>query len=221
MKRKDFVIILIIGVAIGLLIQPIITNLIGDIQKIIPVSPFLVRSYLFLFFVALAPAALFIAYLISRFLSVIYQVAKYAAVGSLNSFVNLGVFNLETLMLGYIPSGRVFALLKTISFAVATTNSYIWNKYWTFESRSKPSSSEVSKFFSVQIIGAGIDVGVATLVFKIGLGSGLTSPELWTNLVAPVAGFLMAFVWNFLGNKYFVFKEQQNMAAQPLDHSAI
>jgi putative flippase GtrA len=195
MTKKDIWSILAIGTAIGLLVQPILTNILTTDLNLV------VRLGVFLFFFILAPAALAIAYLLSKAWKAIYQFAQFAAVGSLNSFIDIGIFNLETFIFGSSIGVVMFATLKAISFLFATTNSFVWNKYWTFNSTDKASAGEVGGFYAVAIIGWVVNVGVATLVKSIG-----PDTKTWVNLVAPLAGIAVTFIWNFIGYKFWVFK---------------
>lgn len=199
----------IIGGLVGILSQPVLANLIQSIQEIIPTNSAYIRLGFFLFFLFLAPLALYIAYLVSKIISVIYQFAKFGAVGALNSFVDLGVFNLATFLYGVIPSTGLFAVFKAISFLSATTNSFFWNKKWTFDSRGKSGASQVAKFYTIAIIGGFLNVGVATFV-KTLAPSGV--PEnIWVNLISPIAGIFSALFWNFIGYKFLVFKKEDGV----------
>lgn len=203
MNRKDFICGLIIGAGVGLLIQPILANNLPA-HYLAYLTPW-VRVVIFLFFLILAPLALWIAKLLSRWISGLYQFAQFAAVGTLNSFIDVGIFNLETFLYGSsIISNTLFASFKAISFLFGTTNSFVWNKYWTFGASDKTSAKEVGGFYGVAIIGWILNVGLATLVKAIGPADSKT----WVNLVAPLAGIAVSFVWNFIGYKYWVFKKQ-------------
>jgi putative flippase GtrA len=206
MTRKDLRLIVIVGVAVGLLVQPIIANVLPQINL-----GMVGRILIFFFFVVLAPLALWLASLISRSWKGLYQFAQFAAVGTLNSFIDIGVFNLETFALGTSAiSTAMFAALKAISFLCATTNSFFWNRYWTFSDSAAAEGSgqktkETVAFYVVALIGWGVNVGIATLV-KTLEPSGITA-RIWVNIVAPVCGIAASFLWDFFGYKYFVFKK--------------
>ena len=206
--KKDILLVTVIGAAVGLLIQPVLTNIqaLAYIAAYLPMSQFAWRIVIFFGFLILAPVALLIANFVGRYISVIYQFAKFAAVGTLNSFIDLGIFNLETMLYGATPSPGVFFVLKSISFLTATTNSYFWNKFWTFEAKSRPEATEAAKFYIIAIIGYGLNAGVATFVYSLG---GADPSSLWTNIVSPFAGIFSAFLWNFLGYKFVVFAKKE------------
>ena len=201
MNTRDWKAILIIGGGVGLLIQPILVNNIPAhyLAYLTPAA----RAGVFFFFLLLAPIALFIAKVLSRIAAGIYQFAQFAAVGTLNSFIDVGIFNLETFFYGtaFVSNG-LFAVFKAISFLCATTNSFFWNKHWTFGAQDKTNAKEVGGFYSVAAVGWILNVSAATLVKAIGpVGS-----KAWINIVAPLAGIAVSFAWNFVGYKYWVFK---------------
>lgn len=203
LSRRDFIRIAIIGAGVGLLIQPILANNLPAKYDAF-LSP-LARIGIFIFFLVLAPLALWIAKLLSQKFAGIYQFAQFAAVGTLNSFIDLGVFNLETFFYGSaLISNTLFAVFKAISFLAGTTNSFIWNKYWTFGAQEKMTAKEVTSFYGIALVGWIFNVAVATLVKSVGpVGS-----TAWVNLVAPLGGVVATFLWDFFGYKYFVFKKK-------------
>lgn len=193
----------LIGLLVGVLIQPILssTKILVLAESYVPLSQMLLRVLICLFFLILAPVALWVANKLAKFVAVVYQVAKFAAVGTLNSFIDLGLFNLLGLLFGQ-PLGGTFAFgaMKTVSFLAATTNSYFWNKLWTFGDASKNDTGKVVKFYIITGLNWLINVGVATLVSAL-------RPEnvIWVNVVSPVCGIFAGMVGNFLGYKIFVF----------------
>lgn len=211
MSRKDLVRILIIGAGVGLLIQPILGNNLpaNDLHYLTLPA----RFGIFFLFLIVAPLALWIAKLLSNLstrAAGIYQFAQFAAVGTLNSFLDVGVFNLETFFYGSaLISNGLFAVFKAISFLVGTTNSFIWNKTWTFGATSsgdkaKTNAKQVTGFYTIAIIGWVFNITAATLTKAYGPSHSTA----WVNIVAPLAGVAVSFIWNFLGYKYWVFKER-------------
>lgn len=206
MTRKDLIAGLIVGAGVGLLIQPILAN---NLPASISLT-LAMRVGLFVFFSLFAPLALWIAYLLSRLWKGIYQFAQFAAVGTLNSFIDVGVFNLETFLYGSSLIGNVlFAAFKAVSFLCATTNSFIWNKNWTFnDAGEQANAGKVAEFYTIAVIGWVLNVGVGTLVKM----SGPAGSHVWVNIVAPLGGIAASFIWNFVGYKYFVFKKKDTAA---------
>lgn len=157
-------------------------------------------------FALLGALGIYIASIIGKRILIIFQAAKFFLVGTLNTFIDIGVLNL-LIWFTEIGKGPIYSLFKTISFLVATTNSYFWNKFWTFEKkRGKTTPREFLKFLIFAAIGLGINVGVASLVVNIiGPQFGLNE-RIWSGAVGPVIAAFFAFVWNFLASKFIVFK---------------
>ncbi len=196
--KRDFLLITVIGVAVGVLAQLIIAN-------VLPGASPLIRIGVFLTMVLGAPAALFVAHLLSARAPVIYQFAKFAAVGALNVAIDFAVFNLLVIITG-IVAGATASGFKAVSFLVATTNSFFWNKFWTFKAEGGISSTETISFYLVAGIGWVINVSLFSLVVNVLQTPAGMDPKLWAN-IGVVVGVLGSFLWNFLGYKFFVFKK--------------
>ena len=192
----------ILAAIIGFLNGGFFWFILKQIEIRIPYSWFLIIVFTFL-----APLALYIASLIGKKFLIIFQAAKFFLVGTLNTFIDLGVLNFFIWISG-ITNGLFYSLFKALSFLVATTNSYFWNKFWTFEKRKeKPAPEEFLKFLVVTTIGLGINVGVASFFVNIiGPQFGI-SERLWAGAVGPVIAAFFAFVWNFFSSKFIVFKK--------------
>lgn len=201
--KKDLYVVAVVGLLVGLLIQPILssTKVLVLATSYVPLSEISLRVLICLFFLGLAPLALWLANKLAKSLAFIYQVAKFAAVGTLNSFIDLGFFSLLGLLMGQ-PLGGTFAFgaMKTASFLAATTNSYFWNKLWTFGDASKNDASKVIKFYVITGLNFLVNVGVATFVSSL-------RPEglIWVNVVSPVCGIFAGMAGNFFGYKLLVF----------------
>jgi len=145
-----------------------------------------------------------VAFLIGEKIFILFQAAKFFLVGTLNTFIDLGVLNILILISG-IATGIFYSIFKAISFLVATTNSYFWNKFWTFQKKEKPQPKEFLKFLVITIFGFLINVGVASFVVNVigpqfGIGE-----KIWASVGAILAAFF-AFIWNFLASKFIVFR---------------
>ena len=208
MTRRDFYASVIIGALVGLLAQPIMLNVVAAYHIRLT---YLLRLAVFLGFTLLAPFALFILSIIGEYIPVVYQFGKFAAVGALNTFVDFGVLNLEIVSFG-TPAAWPYRIFKSISFLVATTNSFFWNKFWTFEAREPATTEETVKFYGVAFVGFVLDVAVASLVFSAVTRPASLTVNLWANAGALV-GVAVSFLWDFLGYKFFVFKKKKMLAA--------
>ncbi len=197
-NRRDFLFVTVIGGLVGLLIQPVLSNVV--INLTLPL-----RVAIFAGLLVFAPIALFVAHLIGRKIPVLYQFAKFSAVGTLNAFVDFGILNIEILATN-IVAGPWYSVMKGVSFLAATTNSFFWNKHWTFHAENRATTGEVVKFYTIAIVGGVLNIGIASLVVNgIGAPAGM-NPKLWANIGA-LAGIFATLLWNFLGYKFLVFKK--------------
>lgn len=139
-------------------------------------------------------------------LPVIFQMGKNLLVGILNTFIDLGILNFLMWLSG-IARGWQYTVFKALSFGAAVINSYLWNKYWTFEKKeTKVGAGEFSKFFSIALGGLFIHISVGSLVVNI-IGPQFGIPEkIWANIGAIFA-VVCGFLWDFFGYKFFVFKK--------------
>ena len=212
--KKDLLLAAVIGFVCALFILPIIKQA----QFKIPYELSLI-----VILPILAVIGMFFAIIIAQKIKVIYQVAKFVLVGALNTFIDWGVLNLLLFLAG-ISSGPLYPVFKGVSFVVAVSNSYFWNKFWTFKKATpaalssgegKGTGKEVLQFFIVSIIGFALNVAIASLIVNVwgphfnifGLN---WAPDLaakrWGTFGALV-GTLTGLVWNFLGYKLVVFKK--------------
>lgn len=198
MNKRDIKAGIIIGVGVGLLSQLILTNVIAS-------PTYFLRLAALFGFAALAPLALLIASYLGKIVPVIYQFAKFAAVGTLNSFIDVGVLNLEIFLSGQ-AAGIYYPIFKAVSFIVATTNSFIWNKFWTFNAGDTKASGEAPKFYTFAAVGWVLNVGTATFIVDVLKRPEAISLNIWANIGA-LAGIAASFLWNFLAYKYLVFKK--------------
>ena len=197
MNKKDLGLGFVIGGAVGLLVQPILTNLIHT-------SSFAVRGAAFVVLLFAGPVGVFAGWLLGKLHASIYQFTKFAAVGTLNTLINLGALNILITMSG-IASGYVYSLFVLIGFLLATTNSFIWNKFWTFGDTSGVQAKQTLAFYALTAVGAAINVGVASFIVNAVGHSGI-APAVWAN-VGGICGVAASFLWNFLGYKFFIFKK--------------
>lgn len=74
---------------------------------------------------------------------------KFGIVGVSGFIIDFGLLYLLTLRVGLAPW-----LANACSFTAAVTNTFIWNRLWTFpESRQRPLATQLAQFFAVNFIG--------------------------------------------------------------------
>lgn len=204
-QKRDFYLVTVIGFLVGWLVLLPAGNVGLEITL-----PIVVASVLG--FTIFAPIALLVLKLLGRIWKVFEQFGKFAAVGTLNTLLDLGVLNLLIFLLN-ISSGAYYSGFKAISFLVATTNSYFWNKLWTFENKMPVTTIEYLRFAGFTLIGALINISVASLIVNvIGAPAGIQG-KLWAN-VGALAAVAASFLWNFLSYKLIVFKKNDEILNQ-------
>jgi len=199
MKKIDIILAIITGLGVGFLFTWLLKN-----SKFY--LPFLSWT-LPLFFPFLALFCLWIAYLIGKKYLFVYQLAKFLLIGACFAIFDLIILNILMERFGIRKEEELkYALFVTISFVIATTAKYIFDKYWAFEQKEKRElGKEFLKFFIITLISGGIQVGSASLIFSA------IAPffvnELIAGNIGKIGGITLASAWNFVGYKFFVFKK--------------
>ncbi len=162
--------------------------------------------------------------------TVIEQIVRFLIVGGFSFIIDLGLTFLfmRGIHLGGREMGQVFAqwlqqtapslfggfltpdkasagILGGCASLVAMLNSYIWNRSWTFEAHGKDRrSAQIVRFFTVSISGAMLNAAL------FGALSGIMPGSQNTRIVgAKVVAAGIVAVWNFLGQRYFAFRERR------------
>lgn len=116
---------------------------------------------------------------------------KYCTVGvggTLIDLASLFIF-VEYFLIPVIPA-------TILSFLLAVTNNFIFNKVWTFKNKSKNYRKLYIKFLIVSAVGLGLTVAsMHTMVNVIGI---------WY-MFAKALTSLIVLTWNFLANKLWTF----------------
>ena len=197
LRSRDIVVVAILGEIVGLFAYAIIRAQ----QFALPVSGAILLLVLLVGVPIAAAVALFIAYPLGRKVHpMIFQFGKFAAVGFSNTAIDWGVFNLLLVPLGFTTS--VYVPSKAASFAIATLNSFFWNRFWSFDRQGTAHiGSEAMKFYLFTAAGLGINVAVATFVKEIG-----PETRLWAGIAAPALATAISMIWNFSAYRFVVFR---------------
>jgi putative flippase GtrA len=119
------------------------------------------------------------------------QLLKFGLVGASGYLINLGVF---ALLSGYVG---IYHLLAAVgAFAVAVTNNFLWNRYWTFGPGEGPAHFQAARFFAVSLAALGLNL----VVLQALVASGIVG-----ELGAQAIAVAVAMPFNFLGNKLWTF----------------
>lgn len=195
-RRKDLRLVAIIGFLVGWLV------LLPAESFGLAVTPVMVAISV-IGFALFAIAALELLRFLDRFWPHFFEIGKFAAVGTLNSFIDLSLMNLLIILTG-ATAGPWFAVIKWSSFVVGCVNSYFWNKFWTFESRTPVTLKEGWRFTVFTALGAVLNAVVAYVAVAYFPPPAPLSLHAWDNVAAVIAIFVNM-IWNFLTYKRFVF----------------
>jgi putative flippase GtrA len=121
------------------------------------------------------------------------QVIKFSFVGILNTVLDVGIYLMLTHWLGF---DTFPVLAKGIAYSIGMVNSFILNRTWTFNSNIKVGRA-AGIFTLAQITALGVNAGIMALGLNL-----LQLPE----LVALGLATLAVFLWNFVINKWIVFR---------------
>jgi putative flippase GtrA len=125
------------------------------------------------------------------------QAARFIVVGVLNTVVDLGALY----VLGLIP-GMPHVAAKAVSYFLGICNSFVWNKYWTFNAgRSQRGGREFSIFLAVNLPPLIVNVVVFTV-----LGIWIDSGSRLVQIAKGFAAAVVSVIWNFVGSRYIAFR---------------
>jgi putative flippase GtrA len=135
---------------------------------------------------------------------------RFAVVGAIGFAVDFLSFNLFRSGFGISPE-----ISSILSFLVAVTSNFIWNRYWTYpDSRSKPVIGQLVQFITVNVFGLGIRTGIFILIKQplvsifenISISLPLESYVLGENLALAIVVVIVMF-WNFFVNRYWTYND--------------
>ncbi|MDP9306893.1 MAG: GtrA family protein [Actinomycetota bacterium] len=118
------------------------------------------------------------------------QLAKFGAVGATGYVVNLAVYT--ALLRG---AGWHYAYAATVSFLVAVTNNYLWNRLWTFRDQRGHVAHQGARFFVVALVAYGANLGILAALIAFGLNK----------VLAQAIAIVLVTPLNFIGNKLWSF----------------
>jgi len=205
MKKIDLISSIVLGLIISAFAIALLSALESEI-KVLGIN----TTLLWLSIIIVVPSLIVLwVYITSRLGNrrhVFFQFGKFIPIGVSNTAIDFGVLNLFILTSG-VDKGLWFSVFKGVSFLCAVTNSYLWNKFWTFESRGTTGiGRQFVKFILVSGIGFVINVVVASFIVNFVEPIGVTSSIIWANIGA-LASLFIVMIWNFLGYKFLVFKK--------------
>jgi putative flippase GtrA len=119
------------------------------------------------------------------------QLGKFAAVGATGYVVNLAVYT--ALLRG---ADWHYAYAATVSFLVAVTNNYLWNRLWTFRDQRGHLGFQGLRFFVVALVAYGANLGILSALIALGTNK----------VLAQAVAIVLVTPLNFVGNKLWSFR---------------
>jgi putative flippase GtrA len=133
---------------------------------------------------------------------------KFMFVGAMGAIVDFGMLNL----LAHVFDVPV-AVAGVISFSLAVTSNFIWNRYWTYpESRAFPLVPQYVQFFIINATALLIRVPILLLVpsraiaLLESLGIAPNTAEVLGNNFALALAVGIALFWNFFVNRFITYR---------------
>ena len=142
---------------------------------------------------------------------------KFGLIGILNTIVDFAVFYIMDCWV--IRDGPTLTLLgisiiagpylsNAVSYLAANIHSFFWNRLWTFQKKGRISGGELLRYIATSagyllISSAGLAVSIRILSLPL---FSTVIPEEWINLAAKIPTFCVTVFYNYLMNKFWVFK---------------
>lgn len=206
MKKKDFILSYVLGWVIATFIYVIRFSLYNEIPGNIVI--FINKFVIFIIVPLLCTSAIYVSNKIGKNWLTVRQFSKYALVGLSNLTIDFGVLNI-LIYLTDRDRGIYFTVFKAISFSIALINSYLWNKFWSFENRGVTRARrQFMTFVTVALGGLLINVVLASFIVN-SINVDFVSSRIWANIGAIISGFAVM-GWNFTGYKFVVFREKDD-----------
>jgi putative flippase GtrA len=135
---------------------------------------------------------------------------RFAIVGTIGFGVDFISFNFFRSGLGISPE-----ISSILSFLVAVTSNFIWNRYWTFpDSRSKSVLGQMGQYALVNVIGLGIRTIIFGMINKpmVAFFERLTfslplESYVWGENLALAIVVVIVMFWNFFINRYWTYND--------------
>lgn len=121
------------------------------------------------------------------------QFWKYCLVGASGFIVNLFVY--WVMITGF---GAHYWMAGTVSFAVAVTNNFLLNRYWTFGGSEGYFLTQAGRFLIVSVSSWALNMFLLRLFIE---------DANMNQFVAQAFAIAMVTVFNFVGNKLWSFRQ--------------
>lgn len=122
------------------------------------------------------------------------QFLKFGIVGASNTILDFCIYLALTRFTGYFFDHKLLA--NVISFTGGVTNSFIWNKFWTFKNTDRAIHIQYPKFFLGSLSALAFNQAVFWVAhYQWGVH----------DLIAKLLAVGVVMFWNFAVQKYWTF----------------
>lgn len=124
----------------------------------------------------------------------LFQFTKYGVVGLSNVMISYVIF------LVALKAGLAYPYALFAGHIIGVLNSYVWNKWWTFQARNTPIRREFSTFFLVYL---------GTFFLNLSLLYALVNMVEMKIWLAQLTLIIFITLVNFVGHKYWSFEAKK------------
>jgi putative flippase GtrA len=131
-----------------------------------------------------------------------WQIIRFGMVGIFNTSIDVLILNL---LLWRFPThdANLLLLYNLAAYTIGALNSFMLNKYWTFQRRQAATSGELLRFASIGVIGILCNSGIVWIVAKI-LHPLIANTVLWAN-ASKFSAIIGTAIISYLGMRLWVF----------------
>jgi putative flippase GtrA len=137
----------------------------------------------------------------------IWQFVRFGLVGCLNTTIDLLVLNC---LLQLWPTQNIARLLlfNTIAYTFGALNSFVFNRYWTFQRTGRPKAREGARFLLITLAAIACNDLLLWLMSQV-LHPAHLNVTLWANTskVAAIGGTILV---SYLGMRLWVFVQSSH-----------
>jgi putative flippase GtrA len=127
------------------------------------------------------------------------QFVRFCVVGASGYVVNLAVYA------ALLEAGLGYLIAATISFLIAASSNFVWNRLWTFDAKQERVATQSLRALGV----SALSLGANELCLFIFVDAGAD------HVAAQAVAILLVTPFSFVANKLWAFGESATRAGQP------
>ena len=125
------------------------------------------------------------------------EFVKFCVVGLICTVIDWGIYFLIKKFTGW-ETQELKQIMKALSFVGSVGVSYLLNRIWTFKSEDKQVLAQAVKFFSMAIVGLGLN----NLFFYLSTGYFKLA-----DIIGLIIATALVMFWNFTVSRFWVFRK--------------